>query len=145
MIRGCAHHSSPSAWVTQEWSHRAAPFLLPPATDALGLHTDMSCSMAQTILPAAGSARDAPAIFLCQCSPWDLSLLLPAAGLVERYNGPQKPRPLSEPPEGSGEESVTWERQKGKTWSKEKDALRNVATDVLQGCYWVRHCCVQQH
>lgn len=54
MIRGCAHHSSPSAWVTQEWSHRAAPFLLPPATDALGLHMDMSCSMGRTILPVAG-------------------------------------------------------------------------------------------
>lgn len=43
--------------------------------------------------------------------------------MVERYNGPQIPWPLPEPQEESREAAVKADKQKGKTWSKEKEMI----------------------
>lgn len=52
-------------------------------------------------------------------------LSIPAAGLVERYNGPQKPWPLPDPQEDLGETAIKAERKREnrKTWSEEKDTI----------------------
>lgn len=68
-----------------------------------------------------------------------VSLSLPGAGLVERYNGSEIPRPLPRAREVFEGSEITRERHReGKISSKEK--VKKVATDVLQDCCWAGHC-----
>lgn len=141
MIWSHAHHTGPTAWAIQGGSWGSSPaHPLPPATDALSPDVDTSsvtstgptaAAWARGSLLQLGSAGCALAIELYQVpqqgiSPkMSLSLSLAAAGVVERYNGPQKPWPLPGPQEDVGETAIKAERKReeGKIWSKEKDTI----------------------
>lgn len=114
--------------------HGAVPLLipLPPATDALSpegyalQHNQHrpSCCCTGPGVPSCCWGVQGRCSGHCAVpvtSP-KTPLSLPAAGLVERYNGPQKPRSLPGPQEDVGEEAIEAERR-GKTWSKEKGTI----------------------
>lgn len=105
-------------------------------------HRPKGCCMGWGFPSVAGEHRkDSPGIVLYHVpqqvtSPQaSLSLSLPGAGLVERYNGPQIPRPLPGAREVFEGKVSTERNREGKIWSKEisKESGHRCAPGLLLG------------